>query len=41
MEASRVVTLPSDEGTDSHAIGTNLSLMGQVVFDWFDEILEG
>lgn len=34
------VVMPQDEGADSHAIGTNLSLMSQVVFDWLDEVLE-
>ena len=33
----RRVVMPQDEGADSHAIGTNLSLMSQVVFDWLDE----
>ena len=37
---SQVVILPQDEGADSHAIGTNLSLMSQVVFDWLDEVLD-
>jgi pimeloyl-ACP methyl ester carboxylesterase len=37
---SKVVILPQDEGADSHAIGTNLSLMSQVVFDWLDEVLD-
>ncbi|MGC9398331.1 MAG: alpha/beta hydrolase family protein [Anaerolineae bacterium] len=37
---SKVVILPQDEGADSHAVGTNLSLMSQVVFDWLDEVLE-
>jgi len=31
--------MPADEGADSHAVGTNLSLMSQVLFDWFEEIL--
>lgn len=36
----KVVILPQDEGADSHAIGTNVSLMSQVVFDWLDEVLD-
>lgn len=36
----KLVVLPRDEGADSHAIGTNLSLMSQTVFDWLDEVLE-
>lgn len=31
--------LPANEGADSHAIGTNLSLMSQVLFDWFEDVL--
>jgi len=31
---------PENEGTNSHATGTNLSLMSQIVFDWLDETLE-
>lgn len=36
----KLVVLPGDEGADSHAIGTNLSLMSQTVFDWLDEVLD-
>ena len=36
----KLVVLPQDEGADSHAIGTNLSLMSQTVFDWLDEVLD-
>ena len=36
---ARLVVMPQAEGADSHAIGTNLSLMSQVVFDWLDEVL--
>lgn len=32
-----LVVTPRDEGADTHAIGTNLSLMSQIVFDWLDE----
>ncbi len=34
---TRLVIGPTNEGADSHGIGTNLSLMSQIVFDWFDE----
>lgn len=33
------VVMPENEGADSHAIGTNLSLMSQVLFDWFEDVL--
>lgn len=36
----KLVVMPQDEGADSHAIGTNLSLMSQVVFDWLDDVLD-
>lgn len=32
-----LIVTPRDEGADTHAIGTNLSLMAQTVFDWLDE----
>lgn len=32
-----VITL-ENEGAEGHAIGTNLSLMSQIVFDWLDEV---
>jgi pimeloyl-ACP methyl ester carboxylesterase len=35
----KLVIAPTNEGADSHGIGTNLSLMAQIVFDWFDEVL--
>jgi len=38
---SRLVVPPRDEGADSHAVGSNLSVMSQVVFDWLDELLVG
>jgi len=38
---SRLVVTPRDEGADSHAVGSNLSVMSQVVFDWLDELLTG
>lgn len=34
-----LIVTPCDEGADSHAVGTNLSLMSQLVFDWLDETL--
>ncbi len=34
----RLIVMPRDEGADSHAGGTNLSLVGQVTFDWLDEL---
>jgi pimeloyl-ACP methyl ester carboxylesterase len=37
---NKLVIAPIDEGADSHGIGTNLSLMSQVVFDRFDEVIE-
>lgn len=37
---SGLVVTPQDEGADGHGVGTNLSLMSQLVFDWFDETLE-
>lgn len=36
---TELIVTPRDEGADSHAVGTNLSLMSQLVFDWLDEIL--
>jgi pimeloyl-ACP methyl ester carboxylesterase len=36
----QLVITPANEGADSHAVGTNLSLMSQLVFDWLDETLE-
>jgi pimeloyl-ACP methyl ester carboxylesterase len=38
-ETSKLVVSPGNEGADSHAVGTNLRLVGQVVFDWLDEVL--
>ena len=35
------VVTPREEGADTHAIGTNLSLMSQIVFDWLDETFAG
>jgi alpha-beta hydrolase superfamily lysophospholipase len=35
-----LIITPQDEGADGHAIGTNLSLMSQSVFDWLDEIFK-
>lgn len=36
----RIVVLPRNEGADSHAAGTNVSLVAQVVFDWLDELFD-
>jgi pimeloyl-ACP methyl ester carboxylesterase len=36
---SRLVVVKGSDGGDAHAIGTNLSLMAQLVFDWLDEVL--
>lgn len=36
---SEYVVMPQNEGADSHAVGTNLSLMSQIVFDWLDDVL--
>lgn len=35
-----LVVAPRNEGGDSHGVGTNLSLMSQIVFDWLDDILQ-
>jgi alpha-beta hydrolase superfamily lysophospholipase len=35
---NNLVITPQNEGADLHAIGSNLSLMAQEVFDWLDEI---
>ena len=35
-----LIVTPRDEGADTHAIGTNLSLMAQTVFDWLDETFD-
>ncbi len=39
-EHKRLIVTPTDEGAATHAIGTNLSLMSQLVFDWLDEIFD-
>ena len=36
---SRLVVVKASDGGDAHAMGTNLSLMAQLVFDWLDEVL--
>jgi pimeloyl-ACP methyl ester carboxylesterase len=36
---SRLIVVKASDGGDAHAIGTNLSLMAQLVFDWLDEVL--
>ncbi|MEJ5202466.1 MAG: alpha/beta fold hydrolase [Anaerolineae bacterium] len=34
-----LIVAPRNEGGDSHGVGTNLSLMSQIVFDWLDDTL--
>jgi len=36
----KMVITPSDEGASSHCVLENRSLLGQVVFDWLDEVLQ-
>lgn len=36
----QLIITPIDEGAATHAIGTNLSLMSQLVFDWLDETFD-
>lgn len=36
---SKLVVVSAAEGGDAHAIGTNLNLMAQLVFDWLDDVL--
>ena len=36
---SKLIVVKASDGGDAHAIGTNLSLMAQLVFDWLDEVL--
>lgn len=36
---NKLIVMPANEGADSHGIGTNLSLLSQVTFDWLDETL--
>ena len=36
---SRLIIVRASDGGDAHAMGTNLSLMAQLVFDWLDEVL--
>jgi pimeloyl-ACP methyl ester carboxylesterase len=38
--ANRFLIAPRNEGGDSHAVGSNLSLMAQMVFDWLEEVFE-
>ena len=37
---SKLVVTPSNEGATNHCIMENRSLVGQVLFDWLDEIFE-
>jgi pimeloyl-ACP methyl ester carboxylesterase len=36
---SKLAVVKASDGGDAHAIGTNLSLMAQLAFDWLDEVL--
>ena len=36
----RLIVTPTDEGAATHAVGTNLSLMSQLVFDWLDDVFD-
>jgi hypothetical protein len=36
---SKLIVVKASDGGDAHAIGTNLSLMAQLLFDWLDEVL--
>lgn len=36
----KLAITPQNEGADGHPIGTNLSLMSQLAFDWLDEVFE-
>ncbi len=36
---SKLIVVKASDGGDAHAMGTNLSLMAQLVFDWLDEVL--
>ncbi|MHC1711611.1 MAG: alpha/beta hydrolase family protein [Solidesulfovibrio sp.] len=38
-KASKMVVTPSTEGASNHCIMENRSLVGQVLFDWLDEVL--
>lgn len=37
--ATKMVITPEDEGASNHCIMENRSLVGQVLFDWLDEVL--
>ncbi len=39
VKDSTLLITPADEGADSHAVGTNIHLMSQLLFDWMDEKL--
>ena len=36
----QLIVTPTDEGAATHALGTNLSLMSQLVFDWLDDVFD-
>ena len=35
----KLIVTPIDEGAEGHALGTNIALMSQLLFDWLDSIL--
>jgi alpha-beta hydrolase superfamily lysophospholipase len=37
---SKLVVTAFEEGASSHCIGENRSLMGEILFDWFDDVLK-
>jgi hypothetical protein len=37
---SKLIVTTAAEGADAHAMATNMSLMGQLVFDWMGEIVQ-
>lgn len=39
-DRKEIIITPLNEGAEGHAIGTNISLMSQLVFDWFDDIFK-
>lgn len=39
-DQKQLIVTPANEGAATHAIGTNLSLMSQLVFDWLDDVFD-
>jgi hypothetical protein len=37
---SKLVVTGFEEGASSHCIGENRSLMGEILFDWLDDVLK-